>query len=245
MSPRAAGGGRGDPGAILPLGEAAWTVLLGDRVDAAIHERVTALAAAIEAERLPGVLEIVPAYAAVTVFFDPIGTDAEGLRERLAALARERMPGRNAFPPSSGPSGPPSPVHPAGARDGRPLLVIPVSYDGPDLDDVASRTGLSRDEVIRRHSAPEYRVYLLGFAPGFAYLGDLDPSLVLPRRSAPRTRIPAGSVAIAGEQTGVYPLATPGGWHLIGSTPLAMFDPAREPAVLLRVGDRVRFERIP
>jgi inhibitor of KinA len=242
VSPGASGGGGRGTAAILPLGEAAWTVVLGDRVDAAIHERVTALAAAIEAERLPGVLELVPAYAAVTVFFDPIGADAELLRERLAALARGVGSGQDATSRRSGPSGPASAVHPAGARDDRRLLVIPVRYDGPDLDDVASRTGLSRDEVIRRHSAPEYRVYLLGFAPGFAYLGDLDPSLVLPRRSAPRTRVPAGSVAIAGAQTGVYPLTTPGGWHLIGTTPLAMFDPAREPAVLLRVGDRVRFE---
>ena len=96
----------------------------------------------------------------------------------------------------------------------------------------------------RRHSGREYTVYLLGFAPGFAYLGDLDPALVLPRRPAPRTRVPAGSVAIAGSQTGVYPLTTPGGWHLIGSTTTRMFDPAREPAALLRAGDRVRFEPI-
>ena len=219
MSP----GGAAPP--VVALGEAAWTVVLGDRVDRALHERVSALAAAIEAERLPGVLEIVPAYAAVTVFFDPAAGDAGALREQLARLATKQTFRPSALPPSR-------------------LISIPVTYDGPDLDEVASRTGLSRDEVILRHTAPEYRVYLLGFAPGFAYLGDLDPSLVLPRRSSPRTRVPAGSVAIAGAQTGVYPLATPGGWHLIGTTPLAMFDPAREPAVLLRVGDRVRFERM-
>ena len=96
--------------------------------------------------------------------------------------------------------------------------------------------------MIRRHTAPEYYVYVLGFAPGWAYLGDLDPALALPRRPTPRTRVPAGSVAIAGVQTGVYPLATPGGWHLIGNTSLRMFDPTRDPAALLRVGDRVRFE---
>ena len=211
---------------VVALGEAAWTVALGDRVDAAIHERVTALAAAIEAARPPGVLEVVPAYAAVTVFFDPAAADAGALREQLARLASTQT------------------VRPSVVPSFR-RFTIPVTYDGPDLDEVAARTGLSRDEVILRHTAPEYRVYLLGFAPGFAYLGDLDPSLVLPRRSTPRTRVPAGSVAIAGAQTGVYPLATPGGWHLIGTTPLAMFDPAREPAVLLRVGDRVRFEKIP
>ncbi|HEV8198267.1 MAG TPA: 5-oxoprolinase subunit PxpB, partial [Gemmatimonadales bacterium] len=122
------------------------------------------------------------------------------------------------------------------------LVTIPVRYDGPDLAYVARETGLTEREVIRLHAEPEYRVYLLGFAPGFAYLGDLDPALVLPRRSAPRLRVPAGAVAIGGAQTGVYPLATPGGWHLIGSTSLKMFDPAREPAALLRAGDRVRFQ---
>jgi len=209
---------------VHPLGEGAWTVVLGDKVDPDVHQRVLSLTARLQSAKLQGVLELVPAYAAVTVFFDPLSTDPEALRERLTQLSTEV--------PSARP-----PVHPSDR-----LLTIPVRYDGPDLDDVASRTGLTRDEVIRRHSTPEYRVYLLGFAPGFAYLGDLDPALVLPRRPTPRTRVPALSVAIAGAQTGVYPLATPGGWHLLGTTPLAMFDPAREPAVLLSVGDRVRFE---
>ncbi|HEX9167224.1 MAG TPA: 5-oxoprolinase subunit PxpB, partial [Gemmatimonadales bacterium] len=120
--------------------------------------------------------------------------------------------------------------------------VIPVRYDGPDLEWVAARTGLNPDEVVRRHSARLYTVYLLGFVPGFAYLGELDPTLVLPRRSTPRQRVPAGSVAIAGAQTAVYPLATPGGWHLIGQTTLRLFDPEREPPALLAAGDTVRFE---
>lgn len=211
--------------AIHPLGEAAWAVVLGDRVDAAIHARVTALARRLGHARLEGVIEIVPAYATVTVFFDP-ARSARDLEQRIAEVA--------AVPP--GPaveSGPP-----------RSPVVIPVRYDGPDLAEVAARTGLSREEVIERHSAPVYRVYLLGFAPGWAYLGDLDPKLILPRRAEPRTRVPAGSVAIAGAQTGVYPLATPGGWHLIGSTTLRMFDPARTPPALLNAGDRVRFQPI-
>ena len=210
---------------ILPLGEAAWTVALGDTVDLELHRRVTALAERIRAERIPSVIEIVPAYATVTVFFDPLTGGANALRDRVAELAVL-------------PSGPPSPSAAAPA----PLITIPVRYDGPDLVDVAKATGLSEAEVVRRHTAPEYRVYLLGFAPGWAYLGDLDPGLVLPRRTQPRTRVPAGSVAIGGAQTGVYPLVTPGGWHLIGSTQVTMFDPAREPAALLSVGDRVRFE---
>ena len=215
---------------VLPLGEAAWTVALGGTVDRALHRRVTDLAERIEAAGLSGVIEIVPAYAAVTVFFDPRAGDADALRERLAELA--------ATPSDDSPPGPsklPSPSR---------LVTIPVRYGGPDLAHVATATGLSEAEVLRRHAEPEYRVYLLGFAPGFAYLGDLDSALVLPRRTTPRTRVPAGTVAIAGAQTGVYPFATPGGWHLIGSTSLTMFDPRREPAAMLRVGDRVRFERV-
>jgi KipI family sensor histidine kinase inhibitor len=213
---------------ILPLGEGAWTVTLGDRVDPAIHRQVIALAARIEEADVPGVIETVPAYATVTVFFDPATADADALRATLASLADPTH-----RPPVQALTHQPS--------DGR-LVTVPVRYDGPDLDAVAQASGLPRDEVVRRHSTPEYRVYLLGFAPGFAYLGDLDPALVLPRRGTPRTRVPAGSVAIAGAQTAVYPLPTPGGWHLIGSTSLRMFDPARRPAALLAAGDRVRFE---
>ena len=215
---------------VLPLGEAAWTVVLGDAVSLELHRRVTALAERIEAARLAGVVEIVPAYAAVTVFFDPRSADANALREALSGLAAPRP-----NPPASRPPAPPPSSH---------LVTIPVRYDGPDLAHVAGATGLSEEDVIRRHARPEYRVYLLGFAPGFAYLGDLDPALVLPRRPTPRTRVPPGAVAIAGAQTGVYPLPTPGGWHLIGSTSVRMFDPSRDPAALLRVGDRVRFEPV-
>lgn len=214
--------------AVLPLGEAAWTVVLGDTVDRELHRRVTDLAGRIRAAELPQVVEIVPAYAAVTVFFDPLAGNADALRESLTQLAAT-IP---VLPPSRPPDFP---------SVGR-LITIPVRYDGPDLAQVARDTGLSEGEVVRRHTEPEYLVYLLGFAPGWAYLGDLDPALVLPRRPSPRVRVPAGSVAIAGTQTGVYPLATPGGWHLIGSTTLTMFDPSREPPALLRVGDRVRFQ---
>jgi KipI family sensor histidine kinase inhibitor len=215
---------------VLPLGEAAWTVALGDTVDLALHRRVTDLAERIGAADFVGVIEIVPAYAAVTVFFDPHAANADILRESLAELAATQFDLQSARPPNL-----PSSDH---------HITIPVRYDGPDLAHVAKETGLSEAEVIQRHAEPEYRVYLLGFAPGFAYLGDLDPALVLPRRNARRTRVPAGTVAIGGAQTGVYPLATPGGWHLIGTTSLKMFDPAREPAALLRVGDRVRFQPV-
>ena len=215
--------------AIHPLGEAGWTVELGDRVDRATHARVLSLQAAILAARLAGVTEVVPAYATVAVLFDPLRADADALRDRLAALATADEP------PQPDPAAAPSP---------RPALRIPTRYDGPDLDEVAGRTGLTREEVIELHTGREYQVYLLGFAPGFAYLGDLDPALVLPRRSVPRLRVPAGSVAIAAAQTAVYPLTTPGGWHLLGRTELRMFNPGRKPPVLLQPGDRVRFEAV-
>ena len=210
---------------LLPLGEEAWLLAFGDRIDPALHRRVTAVAEAIEAAALPGVRDVVPAYTTVGVYFDALNTDAAALGRALLGLA--------AATPDS-----------AGRTDSR-LVEIPVRYDGPDLDEVASRLGLTAEDVARRHAAREYRVYLLGFAPGFAYLGELDPSLELPRRDAPRTAVPAGSVAIAGLQTAVYPLRTPGGWHLIGSTALRLYDPARQPPVLLRPGDRVRFVPVP
>jgi KipI family sensor histidine kinase inhibitor len=124
------------------------------------------------------------------------------------------------------------------------LIEIPARYDGPDLAEVAKLTGLTPDEVIDRHSSRTYRAYACGFAPGFAYLGDLDESLILPRRATPRVRVPPGSIAIAGAQTAVYPLQTPGGWHLIGTTPIAMFDTKRDTPALIRAGDTVRFVRI-
>lgn len=213
--------------AVHPLGEGAWTVALGGRADPTTHQRVLALAARIAAANLTGVEELVPAYTALTVFFDPGRADANALRDRVFAFA----------------SG--LPDLPASRPPDRPAIVIPVRYDGPDLDEVAGRVGLTHDEVIRRHSSREYQVYLLGFAPGFAYLGELDPALVLPRRAEPRVRVPPGSVAIAAAQTAIYPLATPGGWHLIGTTLLRMFDPAREPPAVLTPGDRVRFDPLP
>jgi KipI family sensor histidine kinase inhibitor len=206
---------------LLPLGEEAWILTLGDRIEAGLHERVVAVAGLIDDAALPGVREIVPGYTTVTVAFDSARADAEELRvalERLLVNAPAHL-------------SPPSPR----------TIDIPVRYDGPDLDEVAERTGLSRDTVVERHAARLYRVYLLGFAPGFAYLGELDPSLELPRRPSPRARVPPGSVAVAGLQTAVYPFATPGGWHLIGTTNRRLFDPEADPPALLRVGDLVRF----
>jgi inhibitor of KinA len=227
---------------IVPLGEQGWTVVLGETVDRMLHQRVTALAARIAAARITGLVEIVPAYATVTVFFEG---DAEEMRRQLVALCHpERSEGAGGRHPERSEGA--GLRHPERSEGAEPQLhTIPVRYTGPDLAYVATQTGLTPEQVIERHASREYLVYLLGFVPGFGYLGDLDPSLVLPRRAIPRTLVAVGSVAIAGAQTAVYPLATPGGWHLIGTTDVAMFDPAREPAALLKAGDRVRFEPVP
>jgi KipI family sensor histidine kinase inhibitor len=199
---------------IAPLGDRALTIRLGDRMDAALA--AFSRAAAARLRTLPGVREAVPGYATVTVFYE---SDYASIR----AAIEPAMATVTAEPP-------------AGVEH-----VIPVQYDGPDLQEVAQRTGMTAADVIERHHAPVYTVYLIGFVPGFAYLGELDPALELPRRDQPRTRVPAGSVAIAGRQTGIYPLQTAGGWHLIGHTSTTMFDPMANPPAMLAAGDRVRF----
>ena len=214
-----------DDVAIAPLGDAAVLLTLGDRVDLALNRRVHRVAAAVRAGALAAVTDVVPAYAALSVHYDPLHVDHATLADALRTIARDAL---------RTPDG-------DGAADAGAAHEIRTVYDGPDLDDVADRTGLHRDDVVALHAARTYTVYLLGFVPGFAYLGDLDERLALPRRAAPRARVPAGSVAIAGRQTAVYPLATPGGWHLLGTTGAAVLDVARTPPALLAPGDRVRF----
>jgi KipI family sensor histidine kinase inhibitor len=166
----------------------------------------------------------VPAYASVLVPFDPEVTSEAAARATIRSALRRATEGPAAAP--------------------GPLVEIPVRYGGPhgpDLAEVAKRTGRSEADVVALHAGPEYRVYLVGFVPGFPYLGILPAELDLPRRATPRVRVPAGSVAIAGRQTGVYPFATPGGWHLLGRTATPIWDVRRDPPALLAPGDRVRF----
>jgi len=202
---------------LLPLGDAAALVEIGRRVDTALNTRAIGLAAALRKRR--GVREAVPGYASVTVHYDPEQVTLAQLQATLRNLVKAR---------------------PAPPLPGR-LHRIPVTYDGPDLEEAARTLGLGVAELVRLHTAPTYRVFMVGFVPGWAYLGPLPEALHLPRRSVPRTHVPAGSVAIAGAQTGVYPLPTPGGWHLIGRTDLPMFIPDHDPPLLLRTGDRVKF----
>jgi KipI family sensor histidine kinase inhibitor len=206
--------------AIHPLGETALCCTLPQPLTLEQQQRVWQLAAALAGT--PGVQDLIPGMNNLTLVFDPLEADADALERTAQALWRRPLARRQ-----------------AGRR-----VDIPVRYggaDGPDLDDVATHCGVSPDELVQRHTQAEYVVYFIGFQPGFAYLGGLDPTLHMPRRDEPRVAVPAGSVGIGGAQTGIYPLATPGGWQLIGRSALALFDPAAEPPTLLAPGDRVRF----
>jgi len=212
-----------------PLGDRALLAVLGDTIDPAMNDQVHALAGAIRAGGLKGIRDLVPAYATLAVHYDPEPWAGTGVAP-AQALAREL---RALWAGTAADAGEPPRA-----------VTIPVRYGGewgPDLEAVARHCGLPEAEVIRRHTGTEYRVFMLGFAPGFPYLGGLDPALATPRRATPRTRIPAGSVGIAGAQTGIYPLETPGGWQIIGRTGLELFDPALPEPCRLRPGDRLRF----
>ncbi len=211
---------------ILPAGDAALTVEFGDAIAPRIHDRALAFARRVDRARLPGLVEVVPTYRSVTVYVDPVRCDWARLVTRLEALARRPMP--------------------QGRRPGK-LVRIPVVYGeefGPDLADLARQAGLSQQAVIRLHSSNEYRVYMLGFSPGFPYLGTVPKKIARPRLAEPRRSVPAGSVGIAGSQTGIYPQASPGGWLLIGRTPVRLYAPHEPRPFALAPGDRVRFTPI-
>ncbi len=211
---------------IRPLAESGVLVELGEVIDPEITARVMALTAALDAAALPGVIDVVPSYTTLLISFDPLLVDPTALSATIHQLA----------------------MSPAVSIGEPPRVVeIPARYGGsggPDLDDVAAHTGFSAAQVIARHASADYIVACMGFAPGFAFLAGLPPELATPRISNPRTRIPPGTVGIGGAQTGVYPLATPGGWRLIAHTPRRLFDLQRDEPFLLRPGDRVRFRPI-
>lgn len=219
-----------DPPAFVPLGDAAVLIVLGDAIDAATHERVVRVLTALDADPADFIIDVVPAYTSIAVHYD------------AAALARRADPFAHVCDELRRRVAVREVVTDAGA-EGR-LIEIPVHYggtDGPDLEHVAQLTALSPADVVALHAGSEYRVYMIGFAPGFPYMAGLPPQLAVPRHSVPRTRVPAGSVAIAGAQTGIYPLATPGGWQIIGRTDVQLFRPSDDPPTLLQLGDRVRF----
>jgi len=212
-----------------PLGDCALVVELAEKIGDDALARVQALVRSLEQDPPHGAVEIVPSFTTVAVFFDPAKIESlDKLRNELVARIPKRTPREDK----------------AAVRE----VAIPVCYGGefgPDLAEVAAHTGLGEAEIIALHHGAVYRVHAVGFAPGFPYLAGLPEKLRTPRRDTPRTGVPAGSVGIGGAQTGIYPIATPGGWQLIGRTPRRLFQPADEAGpALLRIGDRVRFQPI-
>lgn len=221
---------------IYAIGDAAAAVQFGSEISPLLQQKVRAFARVIEEEPFTGCLEYTPAFTGVTVFYDPFlvyqayGEENESPFDIVTKLLKDRLKRME------------SRESPAARR-----VTIPVCYGGdygPDLAFVARYNNLSEREVIHLHSSGTYPVYMIGFAPGFPYLGGLPARLNTPRRSSPRAAVPAGSVGIAGSQTGVYPISTPGGWQLIGRTPVRLFQPARKEPSFLSAGDIVVFKPI-
>ena len=233
------------------LAEDTLILRFGLTVDAATNARVHAAARALREAALPGVIDIAPAYASLLLRFDPFAwSDAEKRmtpHEHFEEALRAALAFTNTVKTDPDLRRGDESKDADSIRGSALVIEIPVCYGGefgPDLADVATHADTTSNDVIARHTAAEYTVAMLGFAPGFPYLLGLDSALHMPRRTTPRTRVPAGSVAIGGAQTGIYPSELPGGWQLIGRTPLALFDPQSEPPCLLGPGDRVRFRAI-
>ena len=207
-----------------PASDSSLLVVFGDSISDESHARVMALFRGLQATRDPHIRNLHPAYASLLIDFDPL--QSEELKALVEGITQHVESDAGVAPRT---------------------VTVPVCYEtdyAPDLPDVAAETKLTREEVIRLHSSSIYVAYFLGFSPGFAYMGMLPPQLRVPRLTTPRTHVAAGSVAIAGEQTAVYPVASPGGWRVIGRTPLRVFDPAAPQPSRFQMGDRVRFERI-
>jgi KipI family sensor histidine kinase inhibitor len=211
---------------IIPASDSSLLVVFGDTISPALNQRVIALFRAIQSRHDPRIRNLHPAYASLLIDFDPLRMTHDELTAVVQELAN---------------------TDDVAAEKTAEVVTVPVCYDvefGPDLPDVARHAGVSAEEVIRLHSSPTYLVYFLGFSPGFVYLGGLPEILHTPRLATPRPSIAGGSVGIAGSQTGIYPVDSPGGWRLIGRTPLRMFDPETTPPTRLQPGDRMKFEPI-
>jgi KipI family sensor histidine kinase inhibitor len=205
------------------MGDRALLVELGDAIDRDLNLRVRTLYYNLSREDFEGVVELLPSYAALMIRVDPLHISLSALKIRIRELMERADSARIPEPKT---------------------VEIPVVYGyeyGPDLEWVAGFHGLQPDDVVRYHSHTTYYVYMLGFTPGYPYMGELPDELVTPRRDTPRTRVPQGSVGIAQKQTGVYPVESPGGWQIIGRTPITLFDPNRQPPTPLEMGDTVKF----
>jgi inhibitor of KinA len=218
------------PGSGFPrfatLGDRALVVHLGDQIDTPTFQAIRALSRQLEGTPPTGMMEFLPAFTTVAIYYDPVRTSESELTSSISELVNRLDLSRD--PPSR-------------------VVEIPVCYGGEfgsDLEFVAGNAKLTPRQVVEIHAAADYLVHMIGFAPGFPYLGGMSAKIAAPRRSSPRLKIPAGSVGIAGDQTGIYPLETPGGWQIIGRTPLALFRPQQDPPALLQAGDIVRFRPI-
>ncbi|KLK94419.1 allophanate hydrolase [Microvirga vignae] len=209
----------------LPCGDSALTVEFGSAIDPELNGKVLALDALLRASPPVGLIETVPTYRSLTLQFDPTVTDYEALIRQIEGVARDLQPQSS-----------------TGTR-----WRVPVVYGGEygvDLEDVAQRHSLTPSQVIEIHSNAVYRIYMIGFLPGFAYLGGLDPRIATSRRTQPRLKVPSGSIMIGGEQAGIVPMEMPSGWHLLGRTPVLSYAPERDPVFLFTTGDEIVFEPI-
>ena len=208
------------------MGDRSLLVELGEDISPATNTLVQDLLQRLESAAIPGIRELAPAYRSLLVTYNPLIISSAALQSRITAVAGDTR--RLSAPAAK-------------------LVTVPVVYGGaggPDLESVAAHLRIDAEEVVRLHTGTVYRVYMIGFMPGYPYMGELPAALAMPRRRTPRTRVPKGSVGIAQRQTGIYPVDSPGGWQIIGWTPIELFDPHRRPPSLLDMGDTVKFEAI-
>lgn len=208
---------------ILTAGDSSLLVEFGKEIDPGINRKIAATVQLMKEQHIEGVVDVIPAFASLLINYDPRVVSYEDIKERIRNLVK---------------------IDTQAGVERKRIYEIPVCYGGeygPDMANIAQNAGLSEEEVIRIHSSRDYLIYMLGFLPGFCYLGGLDERIFTPRLANPRLKIEAGSVGIGGSQTGIYPLDSPGGWQLMGKTPVKTYDPGREVPILVEAGDYIRF----